>query len=97
MVTMITIVNVLKFQTLYSVPFWPKFCFFMQCFLSSQRVVKAKLQSYFADLQFISIGSILCILLRSSKRISTCLLLHFVFSWSVVIYLWKLSCILAKY
>ena len=26
-------VNILKFQTLYSILFWPKFCFFMQSFL----------------------------------------------------------------
>ena len=26
-------VNVLKFRTLYSIPFWPEFFFFMQLFL----------------------------------------------------------------
>ena len=26
-------VNVLKFQTLYSIPFWPEFCFLCICFL----------------------------------------------------------------
>ena len=28
-----TMVNVLKFRTLYSIPFWPKFCFLCSCFL----------------------------------------------------------------